>query len=1111
MLLAHPLTDILKAIAIKASSLSECLNTLSAHDFSDNDLTEDDPLEIEMRLEFWCQVVAKGDWKKFQQRLEWDGLSNKIVRLLVSKSAHIEPVILPAWIDTLEEVIETVKNFQCEPLGKAQPPLNPERSIAFEDFYIPCLQVAKNRLKDRLKEQFYNYDSILTTKAQTILERKLLESFLHIFAPTLMREFGEFRTSGNALRDFLTISVQGSSKHDKYQTFLHTHLQDGFLSLFEKYSVLGRLVATTIDFWIESTSELLNRLVSDWLAIQQHFSPNQPLNKVVDIALGLSDNHKRGRTVAILTFDTGLKLVYKPKGIGLEVAFGNLLKWCNQHGIDLALKFPEVLNYSTHGWAEYIESLSCNTEDEIRRFYQRSGMLMCLIHALKGKDCHYENLIASGEYPVLIDMETLLHPEIKTSESIQIDPSPQITQKLADSVLSTALLPMKEILVANNFLSIDMSGLGKLEEQTVPSLIWKDINTDGMTMDYEAISFIPKANVPTLNGVPVAPKQFIDEIVTGFEQMYRWLMLHQEQLLSKDSPLIQFADQECRLLFRNTRIYDAILANSCQPDLMEVGIARSVGLDVLSRGFLTTSNKPDFWPILEAEKQDMEQLDIPMLMANTSSLHLNLGNGTIIPDLFEKSSFEQVLFRIQSLDETDLIFQSQVIYLSLCSRFLEEPWPNQSNSPSSPTSISITSPHSVTTAADGITSNVLLDEAINIARILQQQAITISDNSMAWLGMGYKHSSQSFYIQGVGLNLYDGCVGVSLFLAALAQVTGDSEWRDLALKSLHPLRHVLQELTANTNHKFVSQLGIGGGEGLGSLIYGLVRISQLLDEPSLLEETNQVTTLITPELITADPIFDVVGGTAGTILGLLTLFESEENVTHSPILEKAIACGQHLLNHQTGSEDRPRAWKTWRDRQLTGFSQGAAGIAYALLRLFAVTQDSRWLEAATEAIAYEQTMFSTDAQNWMDLRSKPAKFQVNWANGAPGIALARLGSLSVLDTDAIRQEIAIALETTQRSMVWGIDSLNWGNFGRIETLLVAAQTLNCPNLLTAAHKATAVVLENARNQGKFSLFTHGSDSYKVMNPGFFHGLSGIGYEVLRLAYPNKLPSVLLWQ
>jgi type 2 lantibiotic biosynthesis protein LanM len=1102
MLLTDSSSEILKKIVIKASSLSECLTALSSQKCSDNNLTEDELVEIEKKLDFWCQIAAKGDWEKFQRRLAWDGLSNETMRWLISKyDPPIEPEILPVWLNTLKQIIESAKKFSSPNAGQEQPAIIPECPIPFEEFYFPCLQVARNLLKDALKEQFDNYNKLLTSNVQTTLERRLLESLARIFVPTLMQEFAQFRTSGNALRDFLTISVQGASKRDKYEAFLQNHLQDGFLSLFEKYSVLGRLAAITIDFWVESTSELVNRLITDWLAVQQCFSPNQPLTKVVNIAVGLSDNHKRGRTVAALTFDSGLKLIYKPKDLALEVAFGDLLKWCNQHRINLAFKCPEVLNCSTHGWTQYIESLSCDTEDEVRRFYQRSGMLMCLIHILEGKDCHYENLIASGEYPVLVDMETLLHPEIKNSESVQIQTYPQITQKLADSVLRTALLPMKDMVVAINILSIDMSGLGKVEEQTVPSLTWKHINTDGMKVEHETINFAPKTNVPILNGVFVEPKNFINEVVTGFKQMYRWVMEHREQLLSQDSPLMQFADRECRLLFRNTRTYESILLNSCQPNFMEVGMARSVGLDVLSRGFLASSNKPNFWNILAAEKHEMEQLDIPMLTANTSSKHLHLVNGTIIPDLFEKLSFERVICRVQSLSEADLMFQSQVISLSLCSRFLEEPKLNQSDS--------LSSPAHGTALKDSITPEILLNESINIARTFEQQFVKTSDNSIAWLGIGYQHSNQSFYIQDPGLNLYDGCVGVSLFLAALAKVSGNSQWRDLSLTILNPLRQVLQGLTSGINHTLLKRLGIGGAEGIASVIYGLVRISQLLDETLLLQEAHQLRVLITPEQITADKIFDVVGGTAGTILGLLSLFAATEKMTPSPVLELAIACGEHLLNHQAGNQDEPKAWKTWRDRRLTGFSQGAAGIAYALLRLYAVTEDSRWLQAAQEAIAYEQTKFSPDAQNWLDMRSGEPKFQVSWAHGAAGIALARLGGLSVLDTDSIRQQIAIGLETTQQSMVWGVDSLCWGNFGRIETLLVAAQTLNCPHLLTAAHQATAVVLEKARSQGTFTLFLHGSS--QTMNPGFFQGLSGIGYQLLRLAYPEQLPSVLLWQ
>ena len=52
---------------------------------------------------------------------------------------------------------------------------------------------------------------------------------------------------------------------------------------------------------------------------------------------------------------------------------------------------------------------SCASEEEIRRYYRRTGHLLCLVYALNGSDFHYENLIADGEHPVPIDLETICH------------------------------------------------------------------------------------------------------------------------------------------------------------------------------------------------------------------------------------------------------------------------------------------------------------------------------------------------------------------------------------------------------------------------------------------------------------------------------------------------------------------------------------------------------------------------------------------------------------------------------------------------------------------------------------------------------------------------------
>jgi lantibiotic modifying enzyme len=195
----------------------------------------------------------------------------------------------------------------------------------------------------------------------------------------------------------------------------------------------------------------------------------------------------------------------------------------------------------------------------------------------------------------------------------------------------------------------------------------------------------------------------------------------------------------------------------------------------------------------------------------------------------------------------------------------------------------------------------------------------------------------------------------------------------------------------------------------------------------------------------------------GAILGLLTLYQ----VTgEAKVLDQAINCGQHLLSHRISEQEHPRAWKTIAQMPLTGFSHGASGIAYALLRLYAVTEDQAYLQAAQEGIAYERSVFSAAAANWPDLRDVSnglcqSRFMVTWCHGAPGIALSRLGGLSIYQTDEILQDVEVALQTTLKYSLQGLDHLCCGNFGRIEVLLVAAQKLFRPHLLEIAQKQAA--------------------------------------------------------
>ncbi len=229
----------------------------------------------------------------------------------------------------------------------------------------------------------------------------------------------------------------------------------------------------------------------------------------------------------------------------------------------------------------------------------------------------------------------------------------------------------------------------------------------------------------------------------------------------------------------------------------------------------------------------------------------------------------------------------------------------------------------------------------------------------------------------------------------------------------------------------------------------------------MLEEARRIALLISEERIASDQVLDVIGGAAGTILGLTALYEA---VPDREILERAIACGEHLLETRTENETGHRAWVTDEGLRTTGYSHGTAGIVYALLRLYEHTRDARLLETAKEAIAYEDTQYSPENRNWVDF-ARPGEpvYKWQWCRGAPGIGLARLGGLAVLDTEQVHKDIELSLQATLEFGVQGVDHPCCGNMGRAEVLLASGRRLSRPELEEAARERAWRVVTAGRS------------------------------------------------
>jgi type 2 lantibiotic biosynthesis protein LanM len=1097
-----------------------------------------DEAVIADRLAKWHRVVAQEDPVLFARRLAWDGLDEVAARRALGPVRLRDPGHLPRWAGTLDALLH--ESVGGGVTGTAYRFLDPQVPIPFEEFMAPMAAAASRRLVVRAGPHM----DLLAEPALVELERALLERMSSLCRESLQLEFSLFRSWRQTKLDRLFAEMMDEVGREVYDGFVAHMLAEGLTAFFKEYAVLARLIATVAGQWEDAAAELLERLAADLPAIHAVFSSSQEpvpdtgsvraatvrerspvAHSAEDVATGdrslmvaarmvaapselapithlrtrLSDPHSDGRIVMILTFATGLQVVYKPKEMGLEKCWFDLLGWLNEHGAPLPLQRLTVLDQGAYGWVEFAGHAPCRDEEEAQRYFRRSGILLGLVYVLGGNDCHYGNVIARREQPVLVDLETVMHPDRRDENDAPGATVPNSLHSLGHSVLRSGLLPGWQH--TQEAYAVDLSALGLTEAQETGYVRprWRNINTDGMERDREITHVSPSANAPVLCGVPLFPNDYATEIQEGFEQIYHFLMERRDLLLAAGGPLTAFAEQRVRMIWRMTRGYVQLLGHALAPDFLRDGADRGVQLDSLAGPLLFTEEKPPDWLLLAAEREALERHDIPYFTASATNDGPDLAPGQALTGCFTEPCYARVLAHIGGLDETDLRRQKCFIRAALIARIQEAHFPDAEEG------------DELAEGIDGkqhgpaVGREELLREAIKLAEEIRQGAMGGSRGGVTWFTVGVITGVQKYRLQEAGFDLYGGACGIALFLAALEQVSGGAGFRDLALTALQPLRAALRRQHPD---RLTWEYGIGGTGGIGGFVYALTHVAGMLGEPVLLEEAGAAAALITPARIAADRAYDLVGGAAGAVLGLLALHRA---TGAAGPLERAAECGRHLVASRAPSEGGPRAWNTFRGKMLAGLSHGAAGIAGALLRLYGVTGDTAFRDAAEEAILYEEQLFSPDHGNWADLRTESSERRhyrrATWCHGGPGIALARLGGLGVLDTPSIRRDIEAGLAVAACHGLQCADSLCCGNLGRVSILLEAGRRLGRPDLIEAARARAAWVVRRAQQQGSYTYWFEAEGELSM--PGLFQGAAGIGYTLLDLAQPEPLPSVLL--
>jgi type 2 lantibiotic biosynthesis protein LanM len=405
-------------------------------------------------------------------------------------------------------------------------------AVPFEPILEPFVDAGRAQLEREAGEAI----EVFSIDAQFTLECALLDFLSRLAVQTLNEEL--------ALRGRFPWPAQARST-GAYDRFVAEMLDGGMDGVLRECPVLERLMATWTSGWARSHAQLARRLRDDWPMIRE----------VLSIAPYRSDPHNGGEAVAILALSGGRLLVYKPRSLEMEEAFASLLEWASDLGFSAPFRSIQLVAREGYGWMEHVAPTPCETQAEVEDFYRRAGGLLCLLSFLQATDIHHENLIARGDQPVLVDLETLLHPRREPVD-------------FAAAMLQTGFLPTGD--------AVDFSALGATEALTTPFPFTQceGVNTDGMMVSRTVFHVPRRENVPTLHGRPAIAAQHIESIVAGFGEMFALVLRNRGEVLRP------FDGLRGRIIARPSNVYGLLLQESLQPRYMRDAALRA---DLLAR------------------------------------------------------------------------------------------------------------------------------------------------------------------------------------------------------------------------------------------------------------------------------------------------------------------------------------------------------------------------------------------------------------------------------------------------------------------------------------------------------------------------------------------------
>lgn len=738
------------------------------------------------------------------------------------------------------------------------------------------------------------------------------------------------------------------------------------------------------------------------------------------------------------------KLVYKPHDMRGDEQVYMLAK----RFFDEFVGIPKSVAFGrSFGVCEFITKRRPEGNEEAERFYYSLGGLTLFAKLFGSTDLHHTNIFSCGSKPYIIDLETVFYP---VSHDKYYDDKPYMKH----TPLNSLIMPSR-------------------------------LKIHGMDYEFSILMNLSESgSVPVVDGKKVTVRKYLETFKNGYHDAYTQALSHREEIAEA---VRAFPPQmPIRYVERTTRAYGIVLKKLYHHSVFESEESMKQNMNTLSE-LLHKYKKDTDEKVIASEIKQLKRGDVPYFYTYTDSLSIYGDGEELIHDRFSMTAVDRILDNLYAMDGKDELFD--LTYIDRSIRQYPENLAEHERRIN-------TRPERKGTA---LSVDAAFGEARRILDEMYDLKIPAPDGKFLW---GYVNSG-NFGLSFCDYNLYNGFTGIALFVSALAYVSDDENVKSMAdyfvNEAINEINSLLKRLKDPENPPD-SIVPLGEADGLGGVLKGLAIIKRYRpdDKARIDDLCSEILGILENTVFEKCTKADIITGVAGV---LDTLCRFDEYRKHTKIIRLA---ADRLLEMKTFEYHDAVLWKTLSEtpRLINGGGHGQTGIAEALLAAAEVLDDGKYIPAANEALDYEikcYRQYSGKLGTWPDMRDFPPKGYVHgYCYGAPGLGIMihHIGRKGGESAETLRQ---FARESVDKLPLNIPDHLCCANSAIVEYYLSTGDYDSAGDVLAAMY-------ERRQQEGsyRFNLYNQNNG----VTASLFYGLCGIGYEMLRYAFPDKIISIL---